>query len=243
VDSAERGRLLTVAANDAFAAYNLRAEAARLSAPRSAGAAGSELALLSSGRITAGVARKPYQVESRIDAARAETDIAAAFQLWQEALAIAPFDERARVGTLRAAIALHRDSLALALEQGRAQPQFGFNPEFRFYGRRSGYAGYARFQAAPVWPDLQRSDPERAAIEESLAAAAERLGDLDVAEAHLFAAIRLRPATERDALVARSNALAAELRRREQNAVRQPAVRDGIDQDRVVRPRILRGVK
>jgi len=231
--------LLMAAVNDVFAPYKLRAEAARLSAPRSAGADGSELALLSSGRITAGVARKPYQVEARIDAARASTDMVAAFQLWQEALAIDPSDERARAGTLRAALALRRDSLALALDQGRGQPQFGFNSEVRYYGRRSGYAGYVRPQAAP---DSQFSDPERAAIEESLSGAAERLGELDVAEAHLLAAIGLRPANERDALMARWNVLAAERRRREQNAVRQPAVKDDIDQDRVVRPRILRGV-
>jgi len=239
VDSTERGQLLMAAVNDTFAPYKLRAEAARLSAPHPAGADASELALLSSTRITAGNARKPYQVEARIDAARASTDMVAAFQLWQEALAIAPFDERARAGTLRAAIALRRDSLALALDQGRGQPQFGFNSEFRYYGRRSGYAGYVRPQAPP---NLQLSDPERAAIEESLSGAAERLGELDVAEAHLLAAIRLRPADERDALMARWNVLAAERRRREQNAVRQPAVKDGIDQDRVVRPRILRGV-
>jgi tetratricopeptide (TPR) repeat protein len=235
VDSAERARLLLTAVNDGFAPYKLRAEAARLSAPHSAGAAQSELALLSSGNITASAARKPYQVEARLDAARTSTDMVAAFQLWQEALAIAPSDDRARAGTLRAALALRRDSLALALEQGRAQPQFGFNPGFRYYGRRSDFARYVLPQP-PV--GLQVSDPEHSATEEALSGAAERLGELDVAQTHLLAAIRLRPENERDALVARSNALVAELRRREQNAARRPIVKDGIDQDRAVRPRL-----
>ena len=69
-------------------------------------------------------AAKPYQVEARIEAAGEGSDAGAKLRLWQEALAIAPGDTRVRTGALRAAIAAGRDSLALALEQSRPQPQY-----------------------------------------------------------------------------------------------------------------------
>ena len=242
--SAERGRLLTAAVADTQAAYKLRAEAARLAVPQPvAGVSGTELALLSSPTVTPDAAVKPYQVEARIEAARQVSNPEVKLRLWREALALAPADERVRLGALRAALALRRDSLALALEETRVRAQLGFNAEVPFYGRRGRYLPYRQPEAASVLPQAQLTDQERAAIAESLAAAAERLDDLIMAQSHLRAAIGLRPPNQSDALVRHLNELIAEQDRRTKNAARQPAIKDVIEQDHVVRPRILRSAQ
>lgn len=240
--SAERDRLLTVAVQDSQAGYSTRADAARLAAPRVLAPANTELALLGSAVIAPESAAKPYQVESRIDAARATGDSAIQLQLWRQALAIAPLDPRVRLGALRSAITLRRDSLALALEQATPQPQFGYMgqaPNFNF-ARRS-YFQYQTIElTASFLPQLQRIDPERAFIAEAIAAAAERLGDLNTAENHLRTAIALTPSAQRDPLQNKLNELAAELDRRAKNSARQPAIKNVIEQNQIVRPRLAR---
>ena len=205
--SAERDQLLSAAVSDTQAAYSVRAEAARLAIPRPmAGVSGTELALLSAPAIAPDAAAKPFQVEARIDAARQATSSEVKARLLLEALAIAPTDERVRLGALRATLALRRDSLALAI---------------------AGTPGR-----------LGSGD------EESLVDAAERLDDLNAARVHLRTAIGLRSTGDprREALVRRLDALVAEQNRRSKNAARQPAIKDIVEQDRVVRPRINRSL-
>jgi hypothetical protein len=207
--TAERTRLLTAAVADSDAAYKLRAEAARLSAPNPVAAlAGTELALLTAARISPEDAEKPFQVEARNQAAQEATDADVKLRLWREALAIAPSDLQVRLGTLRAALALHDDSLALALEQGG-----------------------------------ELSLDDRASVAEALAAAAERLNDLPAAEAQLRIAIEMRPVDQRAPLEHHMKELEAELERRSKNAQRQPVIKDTIEQDHPVRPRIARSAQ
>ena len=117
---AVRERLLTSAVTDSQAAYELRAEAARMGAGRGlASLSGTELALLSLTVVSPDAAAKPYQLEARIDAAGKAADTGVKLRLWQEALAIAPEDARVRLGTLRAALAAGRDNLALAIRLQR----------------------------------------------------------------------------------------------------------------------------
>jgi Tfp pilus assembly protein PilF len=239
-DSTERERLLTAAVTDREAAYRLRAEAARLAAPhRLAGISGTELALLASTAIAPDAAERPYQVEARIQAAGAAVSPEVKLRLWREALALAPTDGRVRLGALRAAIAVRRDSLALALERAGGQPDMGFNEELHFYRRHGRFNSYRQPGPASVFPQMPLTADERAAIAESLAAAAERLDDLNTARSYLRTAIDLRPPAVRDALERRLNALAAEQDRRTKNAARQPVIKNVIEQDQVVRPRIL----
>jgi tetratricopeptide (TPR) repeat protein len=233
---------------DTQAPYRVRAEAAQLATPRPVAAvAGTELALLSLARVTPDAAAKPYQVEARMEAAREASDPEVKLRLWREALALAPADERVRLGTLRAALGLGRDSLALALEQGRPQAQTEYNAEVPYYNRRGRYSPYRQPGAASVLPQAQLSDQERATLAESLAAAAERVDDLNSAQSHLRAAIDLRPAhqndAQRDALVRHLNQIVAEQDRRTKNAARQPAIQNVIEQDQRVRPRIARSAQ
>ncbi len=113
--SAERSRLLAGVVLDTQAAYTVRADAARLSAPQPIAGVSGELALLSAARIGIDAAEKPYQVEARIDVARGSANPDTRLRLWREAVAIAPADSRAILGTLEALLALRRDNLSLAL--------------------------------------------------------------------------------------------------------------------------------
>lgn len=74
---------------------------------------------------------------------------------------------------------------------------------------------------------------------EALAGAAERLNDLPTAQRYLRAVIDLEP-PDRDALVHHVKALAAEQDRRAKNDARQPLIKNVIEQERIVRPRIAR---
>ncbi|HMD48503.1 MAG TPA: hypothetical protein VKG79_05370 [Bryobacteraceae bacterium] len=238
-DAAERARLLATIVADSQALYRTRADAARMAAPRVLGPANTELALLGSPTIAPDAAGKPYQVESRIEAARAIADPSVQLPIWRQALAISPLDARARLGALRAAIALRRDSLALALERATPHPQFADvsdAPEFQYARRR--VFQYQPPETASFLPQMQLTDAERSSIAESLAAAAERLDDLIFAQNYLRTALALVPPGQRDALQKRIDALAAELDRRLKNSARQPIVRDIIEQTQIVRARI-----
>ena len=242
--AAERERLLTAVVADSQAGYKVRAEAAGIATSRTvASVSATELALLSSPDINPDAAAKPYQVEARIEAARKTADPEVTLRLLREALAIAPTDERVRLGALRAAIALRRDSLSLALEQARAETRIGLTAEVPYYTRRGRYVPYRQSAPASVLPQIQLTDEDRALIAESLAAAAERLDDLNAAQSHLQAAIDLRPTDRRDALIRKLDALAAEQDRRVKNAARQPVIKNVIEQDQVVRPRIPRSAQ
>jgi hypothetical protein len=152
-----------------------------------------------------------------MDAARSAAGAEAKLRLWREALAIAPADDRVRLGALRAALALGRDSLAMTLADD---------------------AG-----SASVLGRLPLTGEERAAIAEALAAAAERLDDLAAARRYLQAAIDLRPPGQRQVPIGKMAALIAEQERRAANAARQPAIKDTIEQGRVVRPFIPRSAQ
>lgn len=238
--AAGREALLTAVVTDTQAAYRLRAEAARLAAPHPvAGVAGTELALLASRAITPEAAARPFQVEARIEAARQSASPEIKLRLWREALAIAPADERVRLGAVRAALGLGRDSLALAFEHGGALAKPESDAEVPYYGRR--YSPYGKL--ASVLSQAGLTDQETAAILESLAAAAERLDDLNAAQAHLRAAIDLRPGAknaQHEALVRHLDHLVAEQDRRAKNAARQPAIKNVVEQDQRVGPRIAR---
>jgi cellulose synthase operon protein C len=239
--SAERDKLLAGVITDPQISYKLRAESALMTGPLAA-MAGTELALLSAPLISPDAASKPYQVESRLEAARQSKDAGTRLRLCREALAIAPASDRVRLSALRAALESRRDSLALALESTQAQnrPEFPNEEERARFSGESWYENYRYGQAreASVVRQALLNDPERASIAESLAEAAERLNDLSSAKRHLSAAIDLLPPDQRDALAQKQKAIEAEIDRQAKNKARQPIIRNVIDQDRTVQTRI-----
>jgi cellulose synthase operon protein C len=210
----QRHDLLAAVVTDPLAAYSGRAEAARLIAPEPALLPGTELGLLSSGHVTPAAADAPYFVEARVLAADGLAEGNTRLRLFFDALAIAPLDQRARVGALRAALAIKSDSIALSLVKENNAGQF--------------------LASAGL------SDADRASLAEQLAAAAERLEDLTAAVSYLQAAIDLRPENQRAADTARRETIEAEQTRRNTNAARMPSIRDVVDQDHAVEPLISR---
>jgi len=237
----DRQRLFAAVRSDAQASYRHRVEAA-LATLNSARVADAELALLASGNVSAAAAARPYFLEARIAAAGKVADPSVRGRLFQDALALAPGDARARLGALQGAIALRRDSLALALAQPQSEPSRdpGLEGADSDSPRRR---RWPRASASPVLPEIEMTDEGRASIAESLAAAAERLDDLNAAQAYLNLGILLRPPDQRDPLQRKLGALAAEQDRRARNASRQPVVNDVIEQDSVVRPRTPRSTQ
>ena len=208
-----------------------------MAAPHPVPLSGTELALLSSAAITPDAAAKPFQVEARIDAARQAAPAAVQLRLWQEALAIAPADARVRVGALRAAITLRRDSLALALEQSQVQPQYGFDPGAPQLAARGIIYGQPR---AVILPEAQLTDA-KSALDRGIAAELPRNAwTIWPPPKPPAKRIDLRPEARREPLTRKLNGLMAEQDRRNKNAGRQPIVKDIIEQDQVVRLRIPR---
>jgi tetratricopeptide (TPR) repeat protein len=220
---ARRAELLTAALTDPLATYRDRADAARMIAPSApASLAGTELGLLASGRIDPAAAGKPFYVEARVRAAEAAPDHSLRERLLREALAIAPADQRVRLGVLRAELGLRRDSIALALV-----PQ----PERRWSGGPS------------FLPEPALSNEDRASLAEQLSAAAERLDDLKVAATYLSTAIDLLPEDRAGPDERKLKAITAEQTRRTANATRQPVIRNVVEQEQVVRPEIPRSAR
>jgi len=104
-------------------AYKLRAEAAALTA--SGAASGASWRCYRRAPCSPTPPRKPFQVEARIDAARAASAPDIKLRLWMEALAIDPTDERVRTGAIFAAVAQRSDHLALALDETGSQLRSG----------------------------------------------------------------------------------------------------------------------
>jgi len=210
----QRRGLQAAVATDPMATYHQRADAALLLAPATpASLAGTELGLLAAGPVTPNAAEKPYYVEARAKAAETAGDESTKLSVFNDALAIAPTDQRIRVGALRAALALRRDSIAVSLVQTNS---------------------------GAFLPEAALSNAERASLAEQLAAAAERLDDLAVASSYLQTAINLLPQDQRAADDAKLKAITAEQTRRAQNAARQPVISNVVDQEHVVAPGILK---
>ena len=210
---AVRERLLTSAVTDSQAAYELRAEAARAGAGRG-------LASLSGTEL----ALLSQTVVSPDAAAK-------------------PYQVEARIDAARKAadigvkLRLWQEALAIAPEDRRVRLE---TLRAALAAGRDNLA-LAIHSNAPQ--ETQLTDAERASIEEALAAAAERLDDLKAAQSYLGLAIQLRPPNQRDSLQRKVRMLTAELQRRSKNAARQPVVKTVIEQDIVVRPRILRSAQ
>jgi len=238
---AERDTLFSSVITDSQASYKLRTESARMTGSL-AGMAGTELALLSASSISPEAALKPYQVEARMEAARKSNNTETRLRLYREALAIAPQDNDVRLSALRAALELRRDSLALALEsiKPKERREFPIEVEEDRYRNESWYDRSQQYEAteSAVWRRAALSEQEQASIAESLAAAAERLGDLSLAKAHIGAALELLPLDKRAALVQKQKSLAAEIDRQAKNKAHQPVIRNVIEQDRVVQKQI-----
>lgn len=227
--------------------YALRVQAATALAglPQPSEFGSAELKLLAAGTkdITPAGADRPYFYDSRLAAAQNSTDAHAKMKVLAKALADSPSREDARVPFFRAAVSFAEGERALAsIEQLLQRRQLGrvapANPnDDEILGTEETDTSQGE---AEVWPGLALQPSQQAELAHEVALAMLRLDRLDEAASYLQIAQKLekRPAELRR-ISARLQDVRARLRRQHTNAARQPILHAELEQDRLVRPRLV----
>lgn len=213
------------------APYALRAQAALLKPAGKTGSA--ELDLLASGAITPAAAEQPFFYHARIEAARTTSDAAVRIRLLRGALAIDPNANDARLALFRAALAggeyqtalSSMEPMLITVRSLLSRPDPGEGP------------------APPHLSGMFLAETglgarERGALAEGLGLASEKVGRPGAAIVFYRIALALEPTQgARDAL----DRLRAEQDRRARDAQRRPVISEGLEQERLVRPRLNGG--
>jgi hypothetical protein len=225
-------KMLTVVAADPNAPYRERIAAAEALRGQNTPSSGSdELNILAqSGCPAPDVASKPLFVAARVRAAACATSPKVKERLLREALATTPDDLQVRLSYIFAAFAANFDSRALVAAQPYLDPA-------NYYGASYGML----FDRVP---SLQSLEPADAAKLLRLALAAyERRRDFVTASRMAARALQFvhDPASRR-ALEDKEKQIDLEMARSQQNDARAPNVRAELDQDRIVRSRLLPGM-
>lgn len=215
----------------------------RVAAARQAGAGSygsGELDLIARTGPIAGVeAARPYFYAARLEAAARATEPAAKIPLLAGALAERPNDDAPRLPLFQAAIQAGQCSTAIAAMSGRLESglrmQLNSNMDLN-------QPGSLRFYAQGFLAEAGLDTPERLAVARAMSGCYESMGQGGSATLLLRIALRLEPpGAEAAALRKRLNTLAAAEQRAQANAARRPAISKGLDQARIVRPRLLAG--
>jgi len=238
-------------ASDAETPYNLRVEAAvALSGAQTAAGLGSaELKLLSAGArsISPAAADQPFFYDARLKAAENAADNAAKVQPLSKALAGTPARGDARIPLFKAAESIHSDEVALLsidpflrdLLLHRASPDESNDEEIVSSGDTDTDVGdeEARAQA---YTASKMSPAEQAQISVGVANSLVRLHRWSEALPYLQLAQKLEKAPAHRKEIAGKLAEVRTLLRRERlNLARQPILHQELEQDRVVRPRLV----
>jgi len=215
------------------ASYELRAQAAALKPGGKSGSA--ELDLLATGAIAPAAAEQPFFTHARVKAAETAGDAGTRIRLLLGAIAIEPEANAARLPLVRAALASARYQLALSA----MEPVFesgGLKYVLRERGTSEAIDVSSYAQEFPSSSGL--SGRERAAIAEGLALAFEKTGRPGSAAVMYRIALAIEPTAEARAGIER---LQVEAKRREENALRRPVIKGGLEQEHLVRVRMEGG--
>jgi predicted Zn-dependent protease len=238
-------------ASSTEAAYSVRVEAATaLSGAPDAGDLGSaELKLLSARlrSISTAAADRAFFYDARLKAAENVADAHAKMQLLSKALADTPARGDARIPLFKAAEGIHSDEIALlAIESllrekllERASDSESSEEEIVSSGDMEADAGD---EDAPVETNLatKLSPAEQAQISLAVANALVRLHRWSEALPYLQASQKMEKAPARRKEITGKLAEARTVLRRERlNLARQPILHQELEQDRVVRPRLI----
>lgn len=227
--------------------YALRVQAATALAglPQPSDFGSAELKLLAAGTkdITPAAADHPYFYDSRLAAAQNSTDAHAKMEVLAKALADSPSSEDARVPFFRAAVSISEDERALAsIEQLLQRRQLGrvapANPnDEEILGSEEDDASQGEVEASP---GLTLQPSQQAELAHEVALAMLQLDRLDEAASYLQIAQKLEksPAALKR-IAAQLQDVRARLRREHRNAARGPILHAELEQDRLVRPRLL----
>jgi hypothetical protein len=232
-----RAALATIASST-DSTYSVREEAAvALAATRSTPSLGSaELNLLAGDTraISVAVADQPFFSDARIKAAENLTDPRAKLQLLSGALSEFPGRNDLRVAVFRAAVTLRQDEFSLAAINPFLNLEYPGGVPRRFISEENPGAESAANIPAGVstaqWPEVAASIGETMA---RLDRWSDALRYLNAAAKAERAAPRLKQLNEEIASARRA------LRREETNLARAPILHEALEQQRVVRPRLV----
>ena len=236
-------------ASGASVPYDLRVKSALALAGRAHGDLGSgELNLLAgnSGTIPVAEADRPYYYEARIRAAETTADVVAKIQLLSHAVSDFPQRDDARLPLFRVAAGAKADEFAVAVLGPLLRTQF---------------ARAAAADAAAEEQEIVSSEPpeedtgestsgarlklppaQQAEFEQLIGDVMLRLNRLTDAQSYFESARHLEKSPPaRAALSGKIAGVKAALRTQRLNLARQPLLHEALEQDRLVRPRMIAG--
>jgi len=248
VDSAQRS--LTAIVSGADGPYSVRTQAALALAlagihhPVETGS--SELNLLAGeSGIAASAADRPFFYDARLRAAQSAGDAHMRIRLLANTLADTPTRDDARLPLFQAAAGLHSDELARGAIEPFLRQQF-LSSIPRPVSREEAMRVEADGEDADENFPGQMDDPfklpaaQQARVAMTLGELMIRLGRLDEALRYLQVARRLeKTPARRKEITSLITEVSARLRRQRLNAARQPILHEALEQDRLVRPKLL----
>lgn len=240
---------LTALASGPDVSYSLRSHSAQtLDSMRRAVELGSaELNLLASGAIAIvpSAADQPFFYDARLKAAQSSADPHTKVQLLGNALADTPAPDDARIPLFMAAAGMHSDELARGVIGPLLRQQF-FRSVMPLGSREEEIIRETNNDTddenVPSEVDSPFKLPvaQQAQVARTLGDLMIRLNQLDDALRYLRVAHKLEtaPASHKEISGAITE-VSARLRRQRLNAARQPILHEALEQDRLVRPRVL----
>ncbi|MGA7752018.1 MAG: hypothetical protein WCB05_04285, partial [Candidatus Sulfotelmatobacter sp.] len=243
---------LSSIASAANASYDLRLNAASALGGRTHQSLGSgELDLLAgSGAVNFAAADKFYFYEARMKAAEQTTDVQAKMQLLSHCVIDFPRRDASRVPLFQAAVGAQSDGYALGILEPILQTPFLRNPaspvineeeQIASSGDESGGEEESQGGANSVGAaGAQLSRAQQAHFAQMIADAMSRAGrSSDALSYYQTARHSENSPAVRKTLAARIAAVKSALSAERENASRQPLLHEALEQDRVVRPRLL----
>lgn len=231
--------------------YNLRTKAAMALAGRTHSDLGSEELNLLAGNaaaITAAAADKFYFYEARIQASRNAADSQTKRQLLNHCIIDFPRRNDARVPLFRAAFAENANEFAVGILEPLFQTQFlhgnvavASTEEERIVNSSDQAEEETGEESTiPLNTDSKLSRAEHAQVAQMIGDTMTRLGRFSDALTYYDSARRSEPVPAvRKALLRKIAGTKAVLRIQLQNAARQPLLHEALEQDRLVRPKLL----
>ena len=229
--------------------YSVRTQAALALAsirrPVETGSA--ELNLLASGEsgTASSAADRPFFYDARLRAALSAGDASVKVQLLRNALADTPARDDARIPLFQAAAGLHSDEFARAVIEPLLRRQF-LSSISRPVSRQGEQMVEANNDAAdenvpgPMDDAFKLPTAQQAQVAITLGELMIRLNRMDEALRYLQVARRLEKApTRRKEISKMITDVSDRLRRQRLNAARQPILHEALEQDRLVRPRLV----
>jgi tetratricopeptide (TPR) repeat protein len=237
----------TAVASDPQAAYSDRLAAAATLAGSGTALGSEELNIVARGT---GLADKPYFTVARTSAAKNEADAGVSARLLRNALADAPDRDAIRVSLFQALARLKQDRLALSSIEPLLRTGFLEGPSgrySRFYEQKvetddaEADAQDAASRVEPSTPSRpEASVGEQAALTIVVARTYANLDVLNTALRYYRVALKLKLSGKERADVTRSiSSIRAAIRRIANNAQRIPVVHKDVEQEHLVRPRLV----